>query len=102
MDLNYSPEEMAFRDDVRSWLKDNLPNELRDKVVDYEELTKEDLLRWQKITAEQGWGAPDWPEEWGGTNWTIVQRHIFEEECGYAGCPPRIPFGVSMCAPVPA
>ena len=100
MDLNYSPEEMAFRDDVRSWLKDNLPNELRDKVVDYEELTKEDLLRWQKITAERGWGAPDWPEEWGGTNWTIVQRHIFEEECGYAGCPPRIPFGVSMCAPV--
>ena len=100
MDLNYSPEEMAFRDDVRSWLTDNLPDELRDKVVHYEELTKDDLLRWQKITAARGWGAPDWPEEWGGTNWTIVQRHIFEEECGYAGCPPRIPFGVSMCAPV--
>ena len=100
MDLNYSPEEMAFRDDVRSWLKDKLPDELRDKVANYEELTKADLLRWQKITAERGWGAPDWPAEWGGTNWTIVQRNIFEEECGYAGCPPRIPFGVSMCAPV--
>ena len=100
MDLNYSPEETAFRDEVRAWLKDNLPDELRNKVVNYEELTKEDLLHWQKITAERGWGAPDWPEEWGGTNWTIVQRHIFEEECGYAGCPPRIPFGVSMCAPV--
>ncbi len=100
MDLNYSPEEMAFRDDVRSWLKDKLPDELRDKVANYEELTKADLLRWQKITAERGWGAPDWPAEWGGTNWTIVQLNIFEEECGYAGCPPRIPFGVSMCAPV--
>ena len=49
MDLNYSPEEVAFRDEVRAWLKDNLPDELRDKVVNYEELTKEDLLRWQKI-----------------------------------------------------
>ena len=48
MDLNYSPEEVAFRDEVRAWLKDNLPDELRDKVVNYEELTKEDLLRWQK------------------------------------------------------
>ncbi len=100
MDLNYSSEEMAFRDEIQSWLKEKLPGNLREKVINYQELTKDDLLRWQKITAEKGWGAPDWPEEWGGTNWTIVQRHIFEEECGYAGCPPRIPFGVSMCAPV--
>ena len=100
MDLNYSPEESAFRDEVRAWLEDNLPDELRDKVVNYQELTKADLLRWQKITAEKGWGAPSWPTEWGGTDWTLVQRHIFEEECGFAGCPPRIPFGVSMCAPV--
>ena len=100
MDLNYSAEEMVFRDEVQSWLKEKLPGDLREKVIDYQELTKDDLLSWQKITAQKGWGAPDWPEEWGGTNWTIVQRHIFEEECGYAGCPPRIPFGVSMCAPV--
>ncbi len=100
MDLNYSPEEMNFRDEVRTWLEKKLPEDLRLKVVNYEELTKDDLLRWQKVTAEKGWGAPDWPEDWGGTDWTIVQRHIFEEECGYAGCPPRIPFGVSMCAPV--
>ena len=100
MDLNYSPEETAFRDEVKAWLKEKLPDELREKVVNYQELTRDDLLSWQKITAQKGWGAPDWPEEWGGTNWTMVQRHIFEEECGYAGCPPRIPFGVSMCAPV--
>ena len=100
MDLNYSAEEMVFRDEVQSWLKEKLPGDLREKVINYQELTKDDLLSWQKITAQKGWGAPDWPEVWGGTNWTIVQRHIFEEECGYAGCPPRIPFGVSMCAPV--
>src|SRR5712692_9350022 len=100
MDLNYSPEETAFRDEVRSWLDQNLPHNLRDKVVNYEALSKDDLIRWHKILAKKGWVAPDWPAEWGGTGWTAVQRYIFEEECGYAGCPPLVPFGLSMCAPV--
>ena len=55
MDLNYSPEEMNFRDEVRTWLEKKLPEDLRLKVVNYEELTKDDLLRWQKVTAEKGW-----------------------------------------------
>ena len=100
MDLNYSAEETAFRDQVRAWLGENLPHDLRDKVVNYEALEKEDLLRWHRILAAKGWVAPNWPEEWGGTKWTAVERHIFEEECGYAGCPPLVPFGLSMCAPV--
>src|SRR5213083_646445 len=100
MDLNYSPEETAFRDEVRAWIRENLPQELRDKVLNYRELTKEDLFRWHKILAKKGWVAPFWPKEWGGTDWTVVQRYIFEEECGAAGCPPIVPFGVRMCAPV--
>jgi alkylation response protein AidB-like acyl-CoA dehydrogenase len=100
MDLSYSPEETAFRDTVRSWLAASLPAELRDKVVAYEHLSREDLLRWHRILADKGWIAPSWPEEWGGTSWTPVQRYIFEEECGYAGAPPLIPFGLAMCAPV--
>jgi alkylation response protein AidB-like acyl-CoA dehydrogenase len=100
MDLNYSAEELAFRDEVRGWLKDNLPGDLRQKVVDYKELTKDDLLRWHRILASKGWVAPDWPGEWGGTGWNVVQRYIFEEECGYAGTPPIVAFGVRMCAPV--
>jgi len=100
MDLNYSAEETAFRDEVRAWLPGNLPGELRDKVVNYRELAKDDLLRWHKILARKGWVAPDWPVEWGGTDWTVVERYIFEEEMGYAGCPPLIPFGLRMCAPV--
>jgi alkylation response protein AidB-like acyl-CoA dehydrogenase len=100
MDLNYSPDEAAFRDEVRTWLDDNLPDELRDKVVNYKELSKGDLLRWHRILAKKGWVAPDWPTEWGGTEWTVVQRYIFEEECGAAGCPPVVAFGVRMCAPV--
>ena len=100
MDLNYSPEEAAFRDEVRAWIGANLPDELRDKVLGYRELTKDDLLRWHKTLAKKGWIAPHWPKQWGGTDWTVVQRYIFEEECGAAGCPPIVPFGVRMCAPV--
>jgi alkylation response protein AidB-like acyl-CoA dehydrogenase len=100
MDLNYSPEEEAFRDEVRVWLRENLPDDLRDKAVNYQELSKADLLRWHQILAKKGWVAPDWPIEWGGTNWTVVQRYIFEEECGAAGCPPLMSFGLRMCAPV--
>ena len=100
MDLNYSPEETAFRDEVRTWLDGNLPHELRDKVLDYRELSRDDLLRWHRLLAQKGWVAADWPVEWGGTGWTVVQRYIFEEECGYAGTPPLVPFGLRMCAPV--
>ena len=100
MDLNYSPEETAFRDEVRGWLDQNLPHDLRDKVLDYKELSKDDLERWHKILAKKGWVAPDWPVEWGGTDWNVVQRYIFEEECGYAGTPPLVAFGLRMCAPV--
>ena len=100
MDLNYSTEELAFRDEVRGWLAKNLPADLSDKVGDHEHLSRDDLVRWHKILAKQGWIAPSWPKEWGGTGWNVVQRYIFEEECGYAGTPLLVPFGLSMCAPV--
>ena len=96
MDLNYSPEELAFRDEVRSWLAANLPQELKDKA----HYSKEELMRWHRILAAKGWVAPAWPKDWGGTGWSAVQRYIYEEELGYAGTPPIIPFGINMCAPV--
>ena len=67
MDLRYSAEELAFRDEVRSWLRGNLPGDLRDKVVNFQDLSREDLLRWHRILARQGWVAPYWPKEFGGT-----------------------------------
>jgi hypothetical protein len=100
MDLNYSSEETAFREEVRAWLNEHLPHDLKEKVANYAHLSKEDLLRWHKILAAKGWVAPAWPREWGGTGWNVVQRYIFEEELGYAGAPPLIPFGLAMCAPV--
>ena len=100
MDLNYSPEESAFRDEVRVWIRENLSDDLRDKVLNYRELSKDELLGWHKRLARKGWVAPFWPKEWGGTDWTVVQRYIFEEECSAAGTPIVVPFGVRMCAPV--
>ncbi len=100
MDIHYSRDERAFRDDVRSWLRDNLPADLRAKTLGYEAFGKDDLQRWHRILARKGWIAPAWPSEWGGAGWNVVHRYIFEEECGYAGAPPLVPFGVVMCAPV--
>jgi len=100
MNLNYSREELAFRDEVRSWLRDNLPNDLRDKVLEYRHLDKDDLLRWHRILAKKGWVAPAWPVEWGGTGWNAVERYIWEEESALAGAPPIVPFGITMCAQV--
>jgi len=100
MDLTLTPELAAFRDEVRGWLRSNLPAELRQKVESYQELSKEDLLRWHRILADKGWVAPDWPKEWGGTDWTVTQRYIFEEECGFAATPPLVAFSLRMCAPV--
>jgi alkylation response protein AidB-like acyl-CoA dehydrogenase len=100
MDLSYSPEELAFRNEVRDWLAANLPADIRDKVVNYQHLSKDDYMRWHKILAAKGWSVPHWPKEWGGTGWDITQRYIYEEEFGLAGAPGLPPFGPAMCASV--
>ena len=100
MDLNYSPEELAFRDEVRAFLEASLPADLQAKVRGHLRLAKDDYVRWHKILAQKGWVAPGWPTEFGGAGWTPVQRHLFEEECARAGTPPVLPFGVTMVAPV--
>lgn len=100
MDLNYTSEDLAFRDQVRAFLDANLPADLQRKVLKHLRLAKDDYVRWHKILARQGWVAPGWPVEYGGPGWTPVQRHIWEEECARAGTPPILPFGVNMVAPV--
>ncbi len=100
MDINYTPEERAFRDEVRGFLKDKLPADISRKVKEHKRLGKEDTVRWQKILNEQGWLALHWPKEHGGTGWSPIQKHIFEEECAEAGAPTVLPFGVNMVAPV--
>ncbi len=100
MDLSYSTEELAFRDEVRGWLEANLPADIRDKVVGYQGLSKADYMRWHKILAAKGWSVPHWPKEWGGTGWDITRRYLYEEQFGLAGAPGLPPFGPNMVASV--
>ena len=100
MDLNYSEEETKFREEVHRWLKINLPEDIRQNVIGYQELTKEDYQRWHKILAAKGWSVPHWPVEWGGTGWDMTQCYIYDEEFALAGAPRLPPFGPAMCAPV--
>jgi alkylation response protein AidB-like acyl-CoA dehydrogenase len=100
MDLTYSPEDDAFRAEVRAFLDARLPEDIRAKVLLGKRLGKDDFMRWQKILHARGWGAGRWPQRFGGAGWTVVQDHIFEEERAQAGAPPQIAFGLRMVAPV--
>ena len=100
MDLHDSPEEQAFRREVRDFVATRLPADIRSKVLGFLRVEREDYVRWQRILAERGWGAPGWPVEHGGCGWNAVQRNIFDEECFTAGAPRQMPFGLSMIAPV--
>lgn len=100
MNLNFTTEELAFRDEVRDFLKLQLPDDIAAKVKGGRKLSKEDHQRWQQILSKQGWYATHWPKEYGGTEWSAVQKHIFDEECASFGAPRTIPFGVNMVAPV--
>lgn len=100
MDLNYTAEETAFREEVSAFLQEKLPKDLAHKVRQRKELTKADMEGWHATLNQKGWLAPNWPKEYGGAEWNAVQKHIFEEECARAGAPRIVPFGLSMLAPV--
>ncbi len=100
MDMNFTPEEIAFRDEVRAFLAQNLKPELSDKVGDGEHLGKAEMEAWHAILNQRGWLANHWPESHGGPGWTAVQKYIFEHECAIAHAPRIVPFGVNMLGPV--
>ena len=100
MNLDFSPEDNAFRDEVRTFLAENYPAALREKMASEDALSKEDYFSWHRILAKKGWSAPAWPVEWGGTGWTPTQKYIWSEEQARADTLPILPFGTSMLAPV--
>ncbi|MGA2342841.1 MAG: acyl-CoA dehydrogenase family protein [Steroidobacteraceae bacterium] len=100
MDLEFTAEERAFREEVRAFLKERLPREIRDKVLAGREVGRADYLEWQRRLYQRGWGGVSWPVQFGGTGWNAVQQFIFEEESALAGAPRLIPFGLKMVAPV--
>ena len=100
MDLNFTPEEEAFRDEVRGFLAEKLPRRLSGKVASGMHLAKADLEEWHAILNARGWLANHWPEAYGGPGWTAVEKFIFENECALAHAPRIVPFGVNMLGPV--
>ena len=100
MDLNFTPEELAFRAEIRQWVAESLPKDLSHKVLNSLRLSRDDMQRWAKILGSKGWLGYGWPTQFGGPGWTAVQKHIFEEECARAGSPRIVPFGPVMVAPV--
>jgi alkylation response protein AidB-like acyl-CoA dehydrogenase len=100
MDLAFTPEEQQFRQEIRTWVRENLPPEISHKVHNALRLTREDMQRWAKILGKKGWLGYGWPKEFGGPGWNAVQKHLFEEEAALAGAPRIVPFGPVMVAPV--
>jgi alkylation response protein AidB-like acyl-CoA dehydrogenase len=100
MDLAFTPEEQQFRDDIRAWVREHLPQDIAHKVRNALHLSRDDHQRWARLLGKKGWLGYGWPKEFGGPGWTAVQKHLFEEECALAGAPRIIPFGPVMVAPV--
>jgi alkylation response protein AidB-like acyl-CoA dehydrogenase len=100
MNVDFSAEEQAFQQQVRHFLTNKLPSRIAEKAKHNLHFDKDDYVSWQKILAEKGWAAVNWPVEYGGTGWTSTQKYIWNNECAKAGAPGVIPFGMSMVAPV--
>lgn len=102
MNLNFSPEEISFQEEVRDFLKQELTQDLVNAAKHASAVftEKEVAMKWQKKLANKGWLVPSWPEEYGGTNWTQTQRYIFSSECAKAGAPNLIPMGLAMIGPL--
>ncbi len=100
MDLRFTPEEIAFRDEVRAFMQSALPKSIRTKMIEGQRLGKEDLVAWQRILNAKGWAVPHWPKQWGGTGWGPVEIYLFRDELQQAPAPEPLAFGVSMVGPV--
>ena len=100
MDLAFTQEELAFREEVRTFFRDNVPPDTRRKLQEGRHLGKDEMVAWWRILNKKGWGVSHWPKEYGGTGWTSVQHYIFNEELQMHPAPAPLAFGVSMVGPV--
>jgi len=100
MQLELSEKDQEFRARMREFFTTQVPQELRDAVADGREITKEQWVQTQQILNKAGYAVPHWPVEWGGQDWTDLQRHIWNEEMQAAAVPPPLAFNASMIGPV--
>ena len=100
MDLHFTPEEIAFRAEVRAFLKEALPEDIRQRALFGQPPTKSDTVRWQRILNQKGWAVPAWDKAWGGTGWDAIKLYILREELHTAPSPEPLGFNVNMIGPV--
>ena len=100
MDLRFTPDETAFREEVRTFFHTQIPSEIRTKVSEGRPLARDDYVASHRIIDAKGWAVPHWPIEHGGRDWTPVQRYIFMEELMQAAVPQPLQFNCFMVGPV--
>ncbi len=100
MNVTFSADELEFRSEARNYFDFEFPQDVLEKQRQAIPLTRDDIVRWHKNIYEKGWAAPNWPEEYGGTGWSSVQKYLFADEQARASAPPFLPFGVSMVGPI--
>ncbi|CAN7473350.1 acyl-CoA dehydrogenase family protein [Phenylobacterium sp. LjRoot164] len=102
MDLEFSKEDLAFRDEVRAFIAEAFDDDMRARSAQSKNahIDKAGQVRWLKRLNDKGWIAPDWPKEYGGTGWSHAQKYIFDMEMALAGAPSTSNMGLKMCAPV--
>jgi pimeloyl-CoA dehydrogenase large subunit len=100
MDLAFTQEELAFRDEARRFFRTEVPERIRARLRDGEHLSKDDMVASQRILNARGWATPNWPVEWGGQAWSPVQVYLYQDEMQQAYCPSPIAFNASMVGPV--
>ncbi|MEO8115981.1 MAG: acyl-CoA dehydrogenase family protein, partial [Phenylobacterium sp.] len=102
MDLDFSAEDLAFRDEVRAFIAEAYDDDMRAHMAQSKNahINKPGQVRWLKRLHAKGWIAPDWPVEHGGAGFTAAQKYIFEMEMALAGAPSTTTMGLRMCAPV--
>ncbi len=100
MDLSFTPEQEAFRKEVRAFIANEMPPKLKKLADDDGHFEMDEVMQWHQVLAKKGWVAPHWPKEVGGTGWDAAQRFIFGEELERSGAPVLSPFGLSMVGPL--
>lgn len=100
MHVTFTDEELAFRDEVRSFFLDELPDDIHNKRMQDVVLDPEDQIRFQKCLFKKGWAGVNWPVEYGGTGWSAVQQYIFATEMAAANAPGIVAFGLNMVGPI--
>ncbi|WP_448628265.1 acyl-CoA dehydrogenase family protein [Geodermatophilus sp. URMC 64] len=100
MRLQLSPEDEAFREEMRTFFTTQVPQSIRDTVAAHRHLTKDQYVESQRTLNAAGLAVPHWPVEWGGRDWTPLQRHIWREEMQLAAVPEPLAFNASMIGPV--